>query len=257
MRRFFLFASTLLLFTTNAASAQDSQPESYCGLSTADTKSFFAFDKELRTAITKQDAAAMALLVHYPLRINDNGGKYYIDDAAALQSHFQELFPAIIRNAVLNEKVSNVPCTKEGIAYGNGDVWVTLTKLGFEIMVINLPDTRYLLPRRISVRMEFICRTEKLQIVIDSDIAGVPHYRAWNRPHTISDNPDLEISIGNKEIEGTDGCAHAVWTFKRGTTIYTVEELGCFPDSNQPPEGARGMLEVKVADKPEASSWCF
>jgi len=199
----------------------------------------------------------MALLVRFPLRINQDGGRYSIDDPAALQSRFQELFPATVRNAVLNRKPTDVSCMNEGIMYGNGDVWVTQTKLGFEIKVINLPTLRDPKALHAAIKVEFVCRTERHRILIDSDAEGLPRYRSWNIPRSIIEKSDLEIAKGHKEIEGTDGCTHVVWAFKNDTTTYTVEELGCFPDTNQPPEGARGVLEVMAADKPETSSWCF
>jgi hypothetical protein len=80
----------------------------------AETKSFVAFDRELRSSLSRQDAAVMALLVKYPLRINDDRGSYYLDDVESLQSRFQEIFPRAVRDAVLKQGPDTVSCTSSG-----------------------------------------------------------------------------------------------------------------------------------------------
>ncbi len=75
----------------------------------------------------------MAFLVQFPLRINSETGKYSLNDPAALQSRFQEVFPAAVRKAILDQKVQEISCRDEGIAYGNGDAWVNVAKFGFAI----------------------------------------------------------------------------------------------------------------------------
>ncbi len=257
MMRIIHLAAVLISLAANIANAQKTQTEAICNLSLDETKSFLAFDQELRSAITNQDAAAMTLLVRYPLRVNDNGSSYSINNPAALQSHFQELFPKSTVKAVLDQKPAEVFCIHEGILYGNGVIRVVQTKLGFEIEYVHLPESRYQNALHKAAKLEFVCRTENHRIMIDSESANILRYRAWNNPRSVTDHPDIEIAKGNMEIEGTDGCSHAVWTFKNDATTYTVEEVGCFPDSNQPPEGSRGMVIVKETNKSELSEWCY
>jgi hypothetical protein len=91
-------------------------------------KGFFAFDqfdKELRSALTRKDATAMALLVRFPLRVNDAGGAISIDDATALQSHFNEVFTPAVRKEILNSPTDG-GCNVEGIGYGRGGSGSTL-----------------------------------------------------------------------------------------------------------------------------------
>jgi hypothetical protein len=245
----------LFVFLEHAAFSQSSRLGESCDLSAVgatDSKSFLVFDRELRAAISKQDVVSMALLVTYPLRINQDRGSYSLNDPAALQSHFQEVFPPSVRAAVIEQNSGEFFCNAEGLMYGHGDVWVTLTAVGYAIKVINLPDAG---PAPAS-KIEFVCNADKHRIVIDAP-GGTLRHRPWNRPRPLSETPDLEIAAGKQRFEGTGPCTYEVWTFSRGATEYSVGGLSaCSPDSGQPPD-ARGTLEVTAAGKTLAHSWCY
>lgn len=54
---------------------------------------FLAFDRELRSALSSADAAALALLVKFPLRVNfPDGARISLHDPATVQLRFQEVF---------------------------------------------------------------------------------------------------------------------------------------------------------------------
>ena len=254
VKTFAIQLAALLLVVASSAFGQGSKPDDPCDL---DSKPFLEFDKELREAITKQDPVAMAFLVRFPLRINSDAGKYSLDDAEALRARFQEVFPEKVRKAILDQSPAHITCMNEGVMYGNGKAWVNATRFGFAIEVINLE-----LPisaRASNHRIEFVCQTDKYRIVVDSDVARVPRYRAWNRTRLITDNPDIEISKGDSSFEGTGLCAYPIWTFKSGKAVYQVEgALGCFGDSEPgPPKDATGRLEVLVAGQEKLSDWCY
>jgi hypothetical protein len=188
----------ILFVLASAACAQSSVLGKSCNLSILrqdDTKPFLAFDRELRTALSRQDAGMMALLVRYPLRINDGRGSWYIQDDASLHARFGDIFPPAIRSAVINQAPESLSCNYRGIMYGTGAVWVNPSvepkEIGYVIEAINLPHLPDPNPRP-SVRVDFACRTENHRILIDSDAAGVPRYRAWNKPHAITAKPYLE-----------------------------------------------------------------
>ena len=260
MSSFFLLAAVISLLVTNVGYSQDARLGASCDLSilgASETRSFLGFDQELRSALSKQDSAAIALLVQFPLRINDSNGSYSLNDPAELQSRLQEVFPTAIRTVVLNQQPATLFCNYSGIMYGKGDVWITRTNHGYAIQVVNLPQVRGNEERRTGPKLEFACQTEKSRIVIDVDVTGARRYRAWTKPHPPTGEPDLEISKGSKGFEGMGVCAYPFWTFSTNTTTYTIRGIGCYSDSDQPPKGARGMLEVSVADKPRARSWCY
>jgi hypothetical protein len=125
-------------------------------LGATETKSFLAFDRELRSSLSRQDAAMMALLVKYPLRINDDRGSYYLDDAESLQLRFQEIFPRAVRDAVLKQGPETVSCTSSGIMYGDGVVWVNPKGDRYAVETVHLPEGTHSAKTPIAGRVEFV-----------------------------------------------------------------------------------------------------
>jgi hypothetical protein len=255
MKRLPLQFAVIFLMNVTAAFPQSSRLGESCDLrafGATDVKSFLEFDRELRSAMSKQDAVAVAFLVKHPLRINDDRGSFYLSDAASLQSRFQEVFPSRVRTAILKQPVEALFCNSGGIMYGNGVVWVNLTGKRYAIETINglgsSPATG---------KIQFICDTDKERIVVDIGTLGEPRYRTWKKPRALTDKPDLEIPKGDQHFEGTGPCAHSTWTFMSGATKFVAEEVGCYASSDAPPEGARGTLGVSIRDNPQISSWCF
>ena len=86
------------LYSATVVIAQSVVPADPCEEMPKDAtaaKNFFTFDqfdRELRIAITKQDAIALAFLVNFPLRVNDAGATISIDNAAALKNAFPRRF---------------------------------------------------------------------------------------------------------------------------------------------------------------------
>jgi hypothetical protein len=210
------------------------------------------FDRELRYAINQPDPVTLSLLVSYPLRVNDAEGTYYIKDAASLQGRFEQVFPATVRKAVTTQPVDVEDCQAATVMYGNGEVWVSLLPHGYAIDAVNVANA----PLKPPVgRVQFACRTDLYRVVVDIGKDETPRYRAWNTPHMLMQKPDTELSAGRKEVEGTGACTHSVWSFTAGEKI-TIKELGCFPDSNEPPAGATGQLSISTGQKHD-SWWCF
>jgi len=138
--------AALLLIASYSAFSQSARLGNSCDLAAVgakDTQGFLMFDQELRAAISTQDAVPMALLVRYPLRINEGDhGSYSLNNPAALQSHFAEVFPPAVRAAVLKQKPETVFCTSTGVTYGDGALWIGTTGGRYVIEVINLPGVR-------------------------------------------------------------------------------------------------------------------
>lgn len=246
----------LLWLIASVAYCQNTKLGDSCDLSVLgakDTKSFLAFDKELRVAIAKQDVVAMAFLVQFPLRVHSETGNYSLDDPAALQSHLQEVFPTAVRKAILDQKVEETFCKDEGVMYGNGEVWINATKLGYAIQIVNLRSAAHTAVAN-DRQIDFVCQTEKFRIVVDS-VARTSRYRAWNKPHPVTGEPDLEIKSGEQTVEGTGPCAHPVWKFKNRSASYIIQDLGCTEDA--PPKDAKGMFEVQIQGQSKASGWCY
>jgi hypothetical protein len=136
-----LFIAIAVVLNVPPMLAQDSRLIDPCQAMTDKSKNFLTFerfDKELRVALTRQDAVALAFLVNFPLRVNEaTGGSISIDDAAALKNHFQEVFTPAVRKEILSEKNDNVGCMTEGIMYARGVIWVNASERGYAIDVVN------------------------------------------------------------------------------------------------------------------------
>jgi hypothetical protein len=262
-----IIASAAAMLLTYPCFPQTSKVGDSCDLAVFgqhDAKDFLAFDSELRFALSRQDVGALALLVEFPFRVNDSRGSWYVHDADSLGARFQQIFPPAVRAAVLNAPAeTSLFCTFAGISYGKGTVWVNLFEDAAEgkpkiqrylVEAVNLPEPVSSKPAATG-SVEFVCHTDKHRVIVDIGPGGGPHYRAWNIPRALTEKPDLEIPKGEKTVEGTGPCSHDIWTFMSGTTKFTLSKLGCFPDSNQPPRGARGQLVVSAKD--EVWWWCY
>ena len=258
MRRSIWFFTLGAVLYATTMFAQDARLSDPCNAMTAKSKNFLAFDKfdkELHAAITRQDAVALAFLVKFPLRVNDAGGTISIDDAAALKTHFQEVFTPAVRKEILNEKNDNVGCNAEGIGYARGVIWVNASERGYAIWSVNRDAVPpYPTNNWTTSKINYICQTQTHRIVVDIVAGGELRYRAWNKPRPLTEVPDLEIAKGDGTFEGTNVCAIPIYTFKKDAAVYRVEGgMGC--DSG--PNDATGRLEVTVNDKQAVDSWCY
>ena len=245
---------------------QDARPVDPCNAKpdagSAEARSFLTFDKinkELRIALTRQDAVALAFLVIFPLRVNDAGATMSLDNAAALKAHFQDVFTLAVRKEILSQD-DDFGCGIEGIGYGRGVIWVNASQRGYAIWSVNrdavppYPVNKWNIPK-----IEYICQTQTHRIVIDTVAGGALRYRAWNKPRPVTEAPDLEIAKGEGTFEGTNVCAYPVYAFKNSSALYRVDGgLGCWSDNEPGPlKGATGRLEVSVAGKPPSESSCY
>ena len=238
----------LLLVFSATVLAQEDRVGKSCNLAITGgpgKDSFLAFDQELRAALSKEDPVAMSFLVSFPLRINHDGTTISIEDSTTLQARFQEIFPAAVRSTVLNQKPETVFCNWSGIMYGSGRVWIRALEQRYALSTINLPDKN--VRTGSPPQLNFVCNTEAQRVAIDTDASRHIRYRSWKVPRPVTDKPDVEISSGTLDIEGTGLCAHPVWRFAKGHTEVTVMTRGCSPDSSPPLEGERGSLEISVS----------
>jgi hypothetical protein len=220
-----------------------------------DATKFLMFDHDLREAIEKMDAGKLALLVDFPLRIDDDHGAIFIHDAASLQGHLELAFPPAIRQAVLSSTRDEIGCNYAGIDYGDGRVWVNVTDRGFFLMTVNLPPDKSIQTQE-SNAVRLACHTKHMRILIDST-KGAARYRSWSFARSLSSAPDMELGDGTESVEGTGPCAHSVWTFKDSITQITLEAPGCYED-NAPPRGAQAELSISGgATAATAPEWCF
>ena len=259
--RVFVFAGKLLILFSLLVSSAISQSVTLgknCDLAVLgarESNSFLQFDHEFRSALSDQDAGTMALLVKPSLRVSDYRGSYYIEDARSLQLRFKDIFGSRVREIVSRERPQDLTCLSDGVMYGDGAVWVTFTGERYAISAVNIPSEGHA-PKSEQKTVEFVCNADKHRVIVDAVGDGAPRYRAWTKPHALTDKPDLEIPDGKREFEGSGPCGYTLWTFSRAGATYSLHGPGgCYEDLHQPPTDSNGSLDVSVSGK-EVSWWC-
>jgi len=216
-------------------------------------EAFFAFDREFRNALSSHDPGKLSLLVQFPLRVNDELGDFLLPDAASLQERFEKVFTSKVQRTVLSQAPESLFCNYQGVAYGNGTVWVSESDHGYRIETVNTPEP----PQNSSnqaYHLKLACHTDRERIVVDQS-QGKLRFRSWLRPHSLTQNPDIVIRGGTEKFEGTGPCAHAIWTFNNNPRNIEVQSLGC--TDNTSPRDAIGTLNLSSDAEEDAARWCF
>ena len=244
--KFVSFVAVVVLACAFGARAQQA-----CDFPTAASRdAFLRFDRELRAALNDNDAGKLALLVTYPLRVNDPNGNYLIEDAASLARRISSVFPPQLRAAVLAKPAQSLSCTPQGVMYGNGEILVPFPDHGYGISTINLPGE----DKRSPDQVQFTCNFNKGRAVVEGSGDKNLKLRLWTSARLLTDEPNVQITNGSSQMEGTNECARRLWTFEKDGTHYRLEQLGCTEAT--PPNGAVGRFESVNAGEPE-SSFCF
>lgn len=234
-------------------------------LGVKDKAEFLRFDSALKAALEQQDAAALALLVRFALRVNQaDGSRVSLDNAAALQSQFAQVFGPAVRAAVTRQKPDTLFCKPDGgVMYGDGEVWADRVEAGrgrqFRVTTVNVPAgaAAAKAPAAAAAAAEpkplLACSTDKVHVVIDGKDDKAPRYRSWNKPHAPPDAPALELT-GKAGGEGTGSCFYRIWRFRSGKVEYVLSEPGC---GEGVPKGGRAELEVLIGGQSRLRTWCF
>jgi len=256
-------ATVLAVLAAHPAVAANTKLGPSCDLEPlggTDKQEFLRFDRELRDALAKRDAVAASFLVQFPLRLNyADGSSLSLNNAAALQKRFAEVFNERVVAAIRAQKPDEIHCMDQGILYGHGELWADYAGEGaaqrYRVVVVNLPAPPGVGAGPSAPTPEFICDAEKHRVVVDKDAKGTWRYRAWDKPRPLTDPPSLVLAGGKVESEGTGRCRYSWWTFGKGTTEISVSELGC--TEGKEPAGARGTLDVSVGGKVSQHWYCF
>jgi hypothetical protein len=222
---------------------------------------FAEFYRLVKGALARHDATAMAWLVDYPLHVHHpDGSSISIDNARGLEQHFEEVFPADVRQAVARATDADTVRAGTDAGIANGMIWAGVVgndkAARYRITEVNLGFDQPVTPPSGLIA---VCETSIHRVVVDSAVAsgGKLRYRVWNKPHFPPDAPDLILTSGAASSEGTGPCEHDIWTFTQGDTTYTLTELRCGFGTDGPPDDARAQLEVAVKGQVKKSWWCY
>jgi hypothetical protein len=210
------------------------------------------FNRELNVALKEGDVGKVALMVRYPLSVNDARGTYFIEDDVSLRGRFADIFTPAVQNAIATQKLYRADCATFPYWYGHYEVFVTMTDLVYAIEAVNVPGGI----GSVGVHLPalFTCTTDGSRMVVDVGPDGEPRYRAWQPGHPLTQKPDTELLHGKASVEGTGACAYPVWSFNDGDKRLSLEDLQCFPLGETRPLTSTGAQFVSPTG---ARSWCL
>jgi hypothetical protein len=259
MIRFFALAVLLLAALTAHAQSEDRSDCMREVTGSDDIKPFQRFDHDFRIALEHRDAAAMAQLAQFPLRVNfADGSNVLLTDPGTLQKQFERVFTPALRVAVRDQVPGDLICKySDGFGYALGSVWVHPAGADgkqLRIVAVNVPGGA--LTESKAGAIDLACSTKQFRIIVDATgKTNAWRYRVWNLPHGLSEKPDLELT-GTRDFEGTSPCTHRVWQFRNADATYELDEAGgCGPDA--PPRNAAAQLVVSIGGETKLQSWCF
>ncbi len=106
---------------------------------------------QLQQAVAKHDAASVAGLVHYPIKVNPGKHPFTVKNERAFIKDYDDILTHDIQDAILKQKYENLFVNSEGAMIGDGEVWIT----GFcrdkgckqsDIKIGTIQDTKNLKP---------------------------------------------------------------------------------------------------------------
>ena len=105
----------------------------------------------LQQAVAKHDAATVASLIHYPIKVNPGKKPFTIKNEKAFIKDYDRIITHDIQDAILKQKYENLFVNSQGAMIGDGEVWIT----GFcrdksckqsDIKIGTIQDTKNLKP---------------------------------------------------------------------------------------------------------------
>ena len=106
---------------------------------------------QLQEAVAKHNAAAVAALVHFPIKVNPGKKPFTVKNEKAFIKDYDDIITPDIQAAIFKQKYENLFVNSEGAMIGDGEVWIT----GFcrdksckqsDIKIGTIQDTKNLKP---------------------------------------------------------------------------------------------------------------
>lgn len=256
----FLALSTAAVSQPSAAALQMPYSGAPCtgiggiNASASQVEIFNRFDRALRSALKRQDAAALSFLIRFPLRVNTSKGALLIPDAESLSGHYAEIFPPEISRQVLSTTSDDYWCRyDEGLSYKDSVLWASTDGSKFAVDTVNTSDLHNQSQKD---RLVYTCETKTHRISIEQLNSGKYRYRSWNKPKELTETPDVDLSNGEIRFDGTGVCSTAAYLFTKGNVAYELHRgLGCGDGSE--PKDATGSLNVSIGGKQVTDAFCF
>lgn len=124
MNRLPTTAAALLVLVVTALQAQDGSVNQRIEAVLGAPAPYEAAFKALQSAVARGDAAAVAALVHYPIRVRMGGRTLTIASADELQRRYAQVFTPPIAVVVTTQKYDALFVNAQGVMFGSGQVWM-------------------------------------------------------------------------------------------------------------------------------------
>jgi hypothetical protein len=105
----------------------------------------------LQRSVASHNAAAVAALVHYPIKVNPGKKPFTIKNEKAFIKDYDDIITHDIQDAILKQKYENLFVNSQGAMIGGGEVWITgfcsdKTCKQSDIKIGTIQDTKNLKP---------------------------------------------------------------------------------------------------------------
>jgi hypothetical protein len=146
-----LIASALLPPTLQAAQTAPTALDKSIDLSVGDHVKVQQLLTHLQQSVASHNAAAVAALVHYPIKVNPGKKPFTVKNEKAFIKDYDDIITHDIQDAILKQKYENLFVNSQGAMIGGGEVWIT----GFcrdntckqsDIKIGTIQDTKNLKP---------------------------------------------------------------------------------------------------------------
>ena len=146
-----LIAGAFLPPTLHAAQTNITDLNKSIDLSVGDHVKVQQLLTHLQQSVASHNAAAVAALVHYPIKVNPGKKPFTVKNEKAFIKNYDGIITHDIQDAILKQKYENLFVNSQGAMIGDGEVWITgfcrdKTCKQSDIKIGTIQDTKNLKP---------------------------------------------------------------------------------------------------------------
>ena len=120
-----LIAGTLLPLNLHAAQATPTALDKSIDLSVGDHVKVHQILTQLQQAVAQHNAAGVAVLVHYPIKVNPGKKPFTIKNEKEFIKDYDRIITHDIADAIFKQKYETLFVNSQGAMIGDGEVWIT------------------------------------------------------------------------------------------------------------------------------------
>jgi hypothetical protein len=120
-----LFASALLLPAFGAAQSSRADLNKSIDMLIGDHVKVQHLLTDLQQSVASHNAAGVAALVHYPIKVNPGKRPFIVKSPKAFIADYDSIITQDISEAILKQKYDALFVNSQGAMLGEGEVWIT------------------------------------------------------------------------------------------------------------------------------------